>query len=143
MAFPKELEGSLSVLTPSQKALMNKLYDLGQEHLFENWKDAPASERQGLASQLESLDQAYGDGGLEGYIKNARKLLENSKQGVNPLADWEPSIPQGETFDFGTNKFEACEAEGMKELGSVGFVLVAGGLGERLGYSSIKVRKIP
>jgi UDP-N-acetylglucosamine pyrophosphorylase len=27
----------------------------------------------------------------------------------------------------------------MKELGSVGFVLVAGGLGERLGYEGAKV----
>ena len=30
-------------------------------------------------------------------------------------------------------------AKGLKELGSVGFVLVAGGLGERLGYNGIKI----
>lgn len=31
------------------------------------------------------------------------------------------------------------EDEGLKELDKVGFVLIAGGLGERLGYSSIKI----
>ena len=31
------------------------------------------------------------------------------------------------------------EAEGLKELHKTGFVLIAGGLGERLGYSGIKI----
>ena len=31
------------------------------------------------------------------------------------------------------------ENEGLKELHKTGFVLIAGGLGERLGYSGIKI----
>jgi len=31
------------------------------------------------------------------------------------------------------------EAEGVKQLSKTGFVLIAGGLGERLGYSGIKI----
>jgi UDP-sugar pyrophosphorylase len=31
------------------------------------------------------------------------------------------------------------EHEGVKELHKTGFVLIAGGLGERLGYSGIKI----
>jgi len=31
------------------------------------------------------------------------------------------------------------EEKGLKELSKVGFVLIAGGLGERLGYSGIKI----
>jgi UDP-sugar pyrophosphorylase len=40
-----------------------------------------------------------------------------------------------------TNVDEVCglEAEGIPELGKCAFVLVAGGLGERLGYSGIKI----
>lgn len=34
---------------------------------------------------------------------------------------------------------DEMEALGLKELESFGFVLIAGGLGERLGYSGIKV----
>lgn len=129
----------LSGLSGSQKELVNKLCSLGQEHLFENWSETPKSTRVKLAAQLESLDKEYSDGGLERYIKNARRLLENSKKGINPMEGWYPSVPQGEMFELGTKDYGETEAIGMKELGKTGFVLVAGGLGERLGYSSIKV----
>ena len=66
-------------------------------------------------------------------------MLENSRKGVNPLDGWAPSVPKGEMFELGSKAYDETEALGMKELGKVGFVLVAGGLGERLGYSSIKV----
>lgn len=140
--IPDDIEKKLSCLTASQKALVKKLYELGQSHLFEKWGSDETTDkiRKGLASQLEALDKAYQDGGLEGYIKNARKLLEDSAKGVNPLDGWEPSVPQGETFELGTPEYSEAEQNGMNELGNVGFVLVAGGLGERLGYSDIKVR---
>ena len=40
---------------------------------------------------------------------------------------------------FGSESYESYERIGMAQLGRCGFVLVAGGLGERLGYSGIKV----
>ena len=38
------------------------------------------------------------------------------------------------------SQFEQYEEKGMEAVKHTGFVLVAGGLGERLGYSGIKVR---
>ena len=69
-----------------------------------------------------------------------------------------PSVPSGKTLDFGSAEFQELENEGMVDslfwlqylcrlfccTGLVEacksvFVLVAGGLGERLGFSGIKV----
>ena len=143
---PKHFTDAIAVLTESQQKLLTKLYcELGQERLFseENFHSgiAPSRRRQ-LANQLEDIDQEYQDGGLEGYINNARRLLKASKEGVNPLDGWSPSIPKGETFEIGTEKYYETEAKGMKLLGSCGFVLVAGGLGERLGFSGIKAGEV-
>ncbi len=55
---------------------------------------------------------------------------------------WKPSIPSGDAFDIGTPEYTKMEKKGLKELGKVGFVLVAGGLGERLGYTGAKVRML-
>lgn len=63
----------------------------------------------------------------------------DSKEGINPLDGWKPSVPTGEAFELGTKAYIKTEKTGIKELGKVGFVLVAGGLGERLGYGSAKV----
>lgn len=38
-----------------------------------------------------------------------------------------------------TPEYESFERQGIPELGKCGFVLVAGGLGERLGYNGIKL----
>jgi UDP-sugar pyrophosphorylase len=42
-------------------------------------------------------------------------------------------------FSLGTDEYNKTEKIGLRELGKCGFVLVAGGLGERLGYKGIKV----
>ena len=42
--------------------------------------------------------------------------------------------------EYGSPDFCALEELGVREAGSAAFVLVAGGLGERLGYSGIKVK---
>lgn len=85
------------------------------------------------------------------YVENAKKLLKASMEGLNPYAGFTPSVPSGERLTPGTNAFNAAgsdhyhldvdygddstEATGVKELPHTAFVLVAGGLGERLGYS--------
>lgn len=114
----------------------------GQSHLLDafNNKTQDKIKLQALAAQLLKLDTAMKDaGGLMGYIEQAKSLLEASKQGVNPLDGWKPSIPKGEKLELGTEQYDATEQVGMKLLGKVGFVLVAGGLGERLGYNGAKV----
>jgi hypothetical protein len=146
---PTLLEG----LDDAHKRLYDELVnDLGQAHLFASFAEGDAHEEDDAASsssrlsslkallqQLHDLDQGYTDGGLKGYIKNARTLLEDSRLGINPLAGWIPSVPDGQTLEVGSDAFHQMEALGMPEIGATGFVLVAGGLGERLGYSDIKV----
>lgn len=140
MSFlPDVVQSSLSILTDEQQNLIKLLCSKGQAHIFEPWASAANADKIALATQLVSLDKAYPLNGLVGYIENARDLLAKSKAGVNPLEGWTPSIPTGQAFTIGTDEYNQVEALGMKELGAVGFVLVAGGLGERLGYGDIKV----
>jgi UDP-sugar pyrophosphorylase len=158
MDIPIGLKNSKKLLTETQFALCENLARLGQEHLFASegtggWDAMPPANKRKLAQQLQDLDEEYGGGGGGGdgsssggaggglvwYIKNARVLLENSRLGVNPLKGWTPTLPTGQAFEFGSKEYEATEAIGTLELGKVGFVLVAGGLGERLGYGNIKL----
>jgi UDP-sugar pyrophosphorylase len=140
---PEAVEKSLSLFSIPQQILIKLLCSpiLNQTHLFDSWADPNTTDemKKQLVSQLDDLNSSY-PGSLAAYISNARKLLEDSKKGVNPLEGWKPTVPTGQAFEIGTKEYATVEAVGLKELGSVGFVLVAGGLGERLGYSDIKVR---
>mmetsp|Transcript_101101 Transcript_101101/g.290997 ORF Transcript_101101/g.290997 Transcript_101101/m.290997 type:complete len:588 (+) Transcript_101101:118-1881(+) len=108
----------------------------GQEHLLDGLDDA---QRQRLLAQVRSLDAAYG-GGLEAYVSNARRLLAASKAGENPLDGLTPSVPIGERLEYGSKRHASLEEHGLREVGAAAFVLVAGGLGERLGFPGIKLR---
>ena len=113
--------------------------EFGQSHLLDAYsQDVDNEKLRGLCEQLLKLDGGY-PGGLRSYIKKAKVLLQNSKNGVNPLHGWSPSVPQGESFELGTDKYRETEEKGIELLSNVGFVLVAGGLGERLGYNGAKV----
>jgi len=76
---------------------------------------------------------------MKNYCERARKLLEDSRNNVNPFDAYKPQVPEGVFLKPGEAEFDEMEAAGLAELAKVGFVLIAGGLGERLGYSSIKV----
>lgn len=65
--------------------------------------------------------------------------MEDSKNNVNPFAFFKPSIPKGVFLKPGTKEMDDFEEMGMKELPKLGIVIIAGGLGERLGYSGIKL----
>lgn len=60
-------------------------------------------------------------------------------KGENPFDAYKPEVPDGVFLKPGSEEFDQFEEEGLKELSKVGFVLIAGGLGERLGYSGIKI----
>jgi hypothetical protein len=145
--LPKGLQAVIGEFTDTQQELAKKLCseEAGQSHLFEHWDDDDSDnvhvleQKKELMSQLETMDGSYPNGGLSAYITNAKTLLEQSRAGKNPLDGWEPSIPKGENFEMGSKDYFATESIGLKEVGKCGFVLVAGGLGERLGYSDIKV----
>lgn len=65
----------------------------------------------------------------------SRRLYSLSR--ISSLCD--DQVPETIRIDFNTPLFHSLEEEGVEELRHAGFVLVAGGLGERLGYNGIKV----
>eukprot|EP00897_Mesotaenium_endlicherianum_P001660 jgi/Mesen1/1521/ME001323S00374 len=137
---PAGLRENLDLLTDDELALALMLTSEGQEHLFLGWP-APGMEdddKHRFFSQVGKLDEEY-SGGLAAYIQNARQLLADSREGKNPFEGYTPSVPAGEKLMFGDVAFEEYEARGVREARSAAFVLVAGGLGERLGYSGIKL----
>ena len=77
--------------------------------------------------------------GISDYCSRARNLLEESKKGLNPYDQFSPEVPNGVFLRPGEPELDFYEAEGLKMLHKTGFVLIAGGLGERLGYSGIKI----
>ena len=77
--------------------------------------------------------------GLKNYLERARGLLADSQRGTNPFENYKPEIPTGVFLKPGEEQMKFYEDEGLKELHKTGFVLIAGGLGERLGYSGIKL----
>ena len=60
-------------------------------------------------------------------------------KGENPYDNYKPEVPSGVFLKPGEPELDMYEQEGLKELPKTGFVLIAGGLGERLGYSGIKI----
>lgn len=123
-----------------EAALLKSLVKQGQGHLFEPWSspEATIENKRKLLEQIKHLDANY-SGGLAKYIENAKMLLEQSRKGSNPLEGFTPEVPEGISLDFGSPEFIHMESRGVEEADQCAFVLVAGGLGERLGYSGIKV----
>jgi hypothetical protein len=115
---------------------------LGQAHLAER-PGQTAADRGRLLRQLQSLQQTMTPGGVADYVRRARKLLAASREGKNPFADYVPSVPAGHTLALGDasldGEFARYEAAGAAAARTSAFVLVAGGLGERLGFSGIKL----
>ena len=128
--------------------LVASLLEDGQAHLFEGWRrPGPAGDGEAgparMLRQLRLLDGAY-EGGLTQYVRNARLLLRQSRDGVNTLEGWTPSVPSGRVCSLegagGLAGFEDLQDRGIREAGRSAFVLVAGGLGERLGFGDIKLK---
>jgi len=121
-------------------ALLETLHGLGQAHLFADWPEAGVEDdgKRRLGAALARADAAYA-GGLAAYVTKARALLEAAGRGDNPFEGFAPSVPDGETLEYGSAAHGAAEAAGLEAAARTGFVLVAGGLGERLGYDGIKL----
>ena len=109
--------------TADENALIDKLLECGQEHLFEHWPapgDADEDKKRFMA-QATTCDAGY-PGGIASYVSNARKLLEDSKRGVNPFDGWTPSVPDGIVVDYASAEHKKLEKLGMQEIGSAAFV---------------------
>ncbi|KAL1833704.1 hypothetical protein ACET3Z_003355 [Daucus carota] len=140
LASAPNLRNNLSLLSPKQIDLAKMLLEMNQSHLFKHWPDPGVDDDKKLAffEQVNRLDGSY-PGGLASYIQTAKGLLADSKAGKNPFDGFTPSVPSGEVLTFGEDNFIQFEEAGVKEAQNAAFVLVAGGLGERLGYNGIKV----
>jgi UDP-sugar pyrophosphorylase len=129
--------------TRGQEAILLLQQDEAQRHVVADWP-APGTEDDGkirLAEQLADLNNSY-PGGLTAYLTKAKRLLKESADGTNPFSDYQALVPEGEHLSFdqeGTMDFNEAEQLGLTGIADVALVLVAGGLGERLGYSGIKL----
>lgn len=112
-----------------------KLQAIGQEHVLQGLTDA---QKPALFAQLVELDTQI-PGGLEQYVATAKELLKNSFDGKTAFEGFKPSVPIGDKLPLASKEFAEMEALGMSVISKAAFVLVAGGLGERLGYNGIKV----
>ncbi|CAJ1930583.1 unnamed protein product [Cylindrotheca closterium] len=124
-------------------SLIESDVDSSQSHVYGDWPEAGTQDegKKRLSEQLADLNASY-PGGLTDYLSKARTLLKESADGLNPFEEYEAIVPEGESLSFdgeGTMSFAEAEQLGMEAMSGAVFVLVAGGLGERLGYSGIKL----
>eukprot|EP00438_Fugacium_kawagutii_P023194 Skav215055 [mRNA] locus=scaffold1021:257487:266689:- [translate_table: standard] len=89
-----------------------------------------------MPEQLAGCLWALGWADPKGNI--SRGLLADAKAGKNPYEGLKPEVPQGERLfgetGPGSKAYADFEVKGMAQLAKTCFCLVAGGLGERLGY---------
>mmetsp|Transcript_23078 Transcript_23078/g.46707 ORF Transcript_23078/g.46707 Transcript_23078/m.46707 type:complete len:582 (-) Transcript_23078:386-2131(-) len=113
-----------------------RLKEIGQEHLLQGLTDP---QKAALEKQLDELDTQL-PGKLAQYVKSAKQLLKDSLEGRTPFDGFKPAVPSGEKLPLGSEEFTKMDALGASAAVPLSaFVLVAGGLGERLGYNGIKV----
>lgn len=120
--------------------IINKLVKNDQTHLFEFWTpiDQDREEKNFFLKTLIDFDSHY-SGGLSSYISRVQSLLLSPEKRLQPFRNTGIAAP--ETYDlsnFGADYISA-EQIGLSHLQKSAFVLVAGGLGERLGYPGIKI----
>ncbi|MFA7344068.1 MAG: UTP--glucose-1-phosphate uridylyltransferase [Terrimicrobiaceae bacterium] len=128
------------LLSPEDKALAESLIAENQHHLYSGWDEPGVNDdrKQGFLKCLMSAHRSY-PGGLPGYIKNARALLADAVAGNNPFDGCTPRQPDiVDLSEFGDD-YSRAEASGLEAFARTAVVLVAGGLGERLGYHGIKL----
>jgi UDP-sugar pyrophosphorylase len=127
-------------LSEAQSTLCAALLAENQHHLFADWDPAGTRDADKLAF-LNSLLQAdqSDPGGLPAYIRNARHLLAEASAGTNPFDGCTPAQPDIVDLSTFGPEYDKAEATGLECLGQTAIVLVAGGLGERLGYHGIKL----
>ena len=120
--------------------LVIDLINNDQEHLFSYWDRVGINDnrKKNLLSSLWNINKTY-PGGIIGYIKKAKKLLNDSRNGINSYSGFVPEQPSIIDLSHLDISFQDMENTGLKYAHELAIVLVAGGLGERLGYTGIKI----
>ena len=128
------------IISSEDLQLAESLLAEDQGQLFADW-DAPGTnddQKRAFLQTLQNCNRAY-PGGLVAYIHNARRLLAESATGGNPFAGYTPEEPDLVDLSHFGPAYDEAEGVGLKSLAETAIVLVAGGLGERLGYHGIKL----
>ncbi|CCW70817.1 unnamed protein product [Phytomonas sp. Hart1] len=116
---------------------------LDQGHLFSGWPSSPTdytAAHLALLRELHGLAAHY-SGGVEQYIRTGRALLQVDSSGPGgylALAQ-PPLLFSAPRLDTHGGPLSELEAAGAGLVARTAFVLVAGGVGERLGYAGAKV----
>ena len=122
-----------------EKQVLALLKELNQDHIIEKYNSSSKKDQQEFLIQFNKLDKVC-RGGIKDYLKRAKVLLEESKNKINHFSDTTIEIPDDiPHIEIGTPEFFELDQLGFSQMKDVVFVLVAGGLGERLGYTGIKI----
>ena len=122
-----------------EKTVLDLLHELNQDHIIAKYNSATPEEKKNFIIQFNELDKVC-RGGIKDYLQRAKILLEASKNKVNNFSDTTIEIPDDiPHIEIGTDEFFELDQLGFNQLKDTVFVLVAGGLGERLGYTGIKI----
>ena len=128
------------VFKQRHKEIAKVIIECHQQHLCSDWHPS-GQENESKKQFLETLiqfDTSY-PGGLKSYLQNSRRLLAESKRGKNYYSGFVPQQPDTVNLsNFDANYLE-MEQRGLAQADKLAFVLVAGGLGERLGYNGLKI----
>jgi UDP-sugar pyrophosphorylase len=129
-----------SLLDEEQIGLLEVLMAHGQQHIVDGWDEAGTNDEGKLAflRQLKQVDRDY-PGGIGAYLAKARQLLQDPSAGAAPGSGAHLEAPEVTDLTRHDDVYREMERRGLAQTGSIAFVLVAGGLGERLGYDGIKI----
>ena len=121
-----------------ESQILSLLKELNQSEIIEKYKASKDDDKKYFIEQFNYLEKAT-PGGIKDYLRRAKILLEESKNNVNPFKDYTPEVPLGFDIKVGSEQFYELDKLGFTQIENTVFVLVAGGLGERLGYPDIKI----
>ena len=119
--------------------LISLLYELNQTLLLAKINTNNPTDKQcgQLLEQLKGLSGFY-SGGIHAYLNKAEILVTNFKKSHNEVPDYIGLPKNMQTFTL-SREYEELEELARPYLTDVAIILVAGGLGERLGSKQIKV----
>ena len=125
---------------PRKEALLSRLKAIGQEHLVAFWDQLTASERETLAEQIDRID-------AELFRKLQEEHRQQASAGDDAGSKWAelaaraqpPNAMRLNGSGVSFSSEDAREAgRAALQAGQVGMILVAGGLGTRLGFEQPK-----
>ncbi|VAX37660.1 hypothetical protein MNBD_UNCLBAC01-1656 [hydrothermal vent metagenome] len=138
------IEGGV-IIAPQHIQALKFLIEIGEARLLKVWQSPGIKDgykRAFLEQLLEDLDPKYVfSGGLKTYKENMKKLLEEAGRGKNPLEGLVPEKASGVDLTEIQNNpfFYEMEGAGFDNADKLGVFIVAGGMGERLGFSGTKL----